>query len=342
MLGGGFQMYISQNCDGSARRNRSKRIREVGDFVHARRMLFEKKPIADVGIFYSADSYYRKSNIFNAAGATNALIGTINAVLDAQYSANVILEYQLDTLKNYKIVIVPEWEFISDEVKEKLLNYAKDGGKLLVIGAEASNQFGKMLSKDFGEIKEYKQAYMLDEDGGFSGITDFVLNKRPAKILDIKSGNDMLYSTSDLRDAFIPSYRIDKLEKGEIAFIPFDFATDYFNARSYIHRNFIKKILLSLNRPTIEINRTTIDISMQEDGDSIFVNLLNMNQGRHSLETLIYDEIPPIYDVEIKINKPYTEVSMPLGEEFFAETTIDSTIIKLKKLDIHSVIKLKA
>ena len=85
MLGGGFQLYIPQNKDGSAKQNRGARLRKIGEFVNRRQMLFEKKTIAQVGVLYSADSYYEKSNIYNAAGATKALIGTLNAILDVQY-----------------------------------------------------------------------------------------------------------------------------------------------------------------------------------------------------------------------------------------------------------------
>lgn len=341
MLGGGFQMYITQNKDGSAKRNRSKRIREIADFVHARRMLFEKKPLAQVGILYSADSYYAKSNIFCASGATNALIGVLNAVLDAQYTASIVLEYQLETLRNYDIAVVPEWEDMSDEVKAALLEYAENGGNLVVIGAECSRQFGELCGKDFGEIGEYARAYILDEDGGFAGITDYALKQQPRRILDIKSGDAMLYECSDLRDELIPAYRIDDCGKGSIAWLPFDFGTDYFAARTYIHANLIRNILRRLSPPVVEINRKMIDISMQEHENGIIVNLLNMNQGRHTQEILIYDEIAPIYEVEISVRGKFSRVTMPLGEEFEYDTADGAAKIRLKRLDIHSVILLE-
>ena len=65
-----------------------------------------------------------------------------------------------------------------------------------------------------------------------------------------------------------------------------------------------------------------------------------MNQGRHSLTVGIYDEIPAIYDIEIKINMPYKNINMPLGEEFECKILEDGVIIKLKKLDVHTIIEL--
>lgn len=341
MMGGGFQMYIQQNHDGSAKRNHSDRLRKIADFVHARRMLFEKKPIAQVAVLYSADSFYQKSNVFVPVGETDALIGALNLVLDSQYTANVILEYQLDNLGDYEIVLVPEWKYMSDKTKEKLADYARNGGNLVITGAELSKQFGELLGMDFGEIKNFEQVRILDDNGCFIGITDVLFKKERCDVLDLKTGNEMLYETSDLRDPLMPSYRIENLGNGKITWIPFDMGYLYHHARTYIHVNFIKKIFADLSKPFVELNKKMIDITLQKQENGTILNLLNLNQGRHSQDILLYDEIDPIYDIEIVINKKYKNVSMPLGEIFDFETKDDKTVIHLKRLDIHSIIFLE-
>lgn len=341
MLGGGFQMYITQNADGSAKRNRSLRISKIADFVHARRMLFQKKPVAQVGVFYCADSYYQKSNVYCASGATRPLIGMLNAVLDAQYTANIVLEYQIDTLSCYDIIVVPQWEHISKNNKETLLNYAKNGGNLIIVGAECTRQFSKFCSGNFGEVGEFNRAYISDDDGGFAGIGNFGIKKETCSILDLVTGDENLYKNQDLRDAFIPAYRIDTIQQGKIAWIPFDFGTDYSDSRTYIHSNFVKKIMKKLSDPFVEINRKLIDLSLQECENGLIMNLLNMNQGRHTQDILVYDEISPIYGVEILIHQKYKKVTMPLGEEFEYSTDSESTRIYIKRLDIHSAIILE-
>lgn len=159
--------------------------------------------------------------------------------------------------------------------------------------------------------------------------------------MEIVSGDEMLYSAADLRDEYLPAYRMDGYEKGKIAWIPFDFGTDYFDARTYIHVNFMYKILNKLSLPVIEINRKMIDLSIQQQENGIIVNLLNMNQGRHTQDVLIYDEIAPIYEVEILIHKAYSKVTMLLNEEFECETGKDFTKIRIKRLDIHSAVFLE-
>lgn len=104
--------------------------------------------------------------------------------------------------------------------------------------------------------------------------------------------------------------------------------------------NYLKKVLVEAEKPMVEINRKNIDISLQEDRDGILLNLVNMHQGRHSTKILVYDEIPPIYGVEVKVHGAYRQVFMPLGEAVSCEYGADFVKIKLDCLEIHSVIRL--
>lgn len=347
MLGGGFQLYIPQNKDGSAKRLQYLPLRKLADFVHGRRFLFQKKPKAQIGIYYSATSRYKNSQIFNAAGATEELIGTLNCVLSAQYTVNIVMEYQADTFSEYAIMIIPEWKQLCSAEKKKLLQYAENGGNLVVIGAELSRQLGALCGFTFGEIEHdadnlYKNAagelvrgkryYFMDDDGGFEQVV--------GDILDLKCGCGSLYENNDLRDGVLPAYRISEFGKGQVAFVPFDLGSNYFTTRTQKKCKFLKKILNQMERPGIEINKTNIDISVLENGDGILVNLLNLYQNRYDVRFDVFDEVPPLYDVEIVIHGCYQTVFMPLGEEFTYEITADAVKVIVKKLEIHSIIAL--
>ena len=82
-------------------------------------------------------------------------------------------------------------------------------------------------------------------------------------------------------------------------------------------------------------------MTLQEDGDAVLLNLINMNQDRHSLEYFVFEEIPAVYNVEVILNKVYSQVTMPLGEEFTWEIQDGKTIIRLPELNIHSIIRLQ-
>lgn len=332
-LGGGFQIYENQNKDGSAKVYDNGRFRELGEFMHKRRINFEKLPIAQVALFYSAETFYKTGKIFNASGVTEPLIGTLNAVLDAQYTADIVMDYQIDTLCEYDIVVVPQWQYMGEEIKNKLLSYAKSGGHLLAIGAELSAQMGKELGESF-EIQEKSIKYIKSTSGLFTRIN--------LPVADLKRGDAPLYETSDLRDtSLLLAYRTDALEKGSITYIPFDFGDSYFTASEFLKRDFLKGIMKTLAEPVVSINKTEIDITMQEEEKGFLVNLINMNQGRRLLSTMVYDVVPEIYNIEVIIKTDCKKVSMPLGEEFESEIGNGFVKVKLPRLDIHSIIRIE-
>ena len=341
MLGGGFQMYITQNRDGSARKSNSPRIRQVAEFVRARKLNFQKPTLAQVAVLHSADSYYKGSRVFASWDYENTvyrsnipLIGCLNAVLDAQYPTNVVLEHQLGELAGYDFVVIPEWLDISDENKKKLLSYAEAGGNLVILGAECCQQFGQLAGESFGDPIEMPQKFLLDPDGCFHMISE-------GRLLVLPEGGEPLYSNKDLRDESHPAYRISAFGKGNIAYIPFDLATSYHTNESYILSGFLKRVLSGMKAPLIDINRGRIDISLQKTETGVLLNLLNMYQGRHDLKTGVFNEIPPMCDLEITIHKPFKKVTLPLGEKFSYECDKDDTKIFLPRLDIHTIIQLE-
>ncbi|MBQ8249207.1 MAG: alpha-L-fucosidase [Clostridia bacterium] len=345
-LGGGFQVYITQNKDGSARRANVDRVAKIAEFVRAREMLFEKEPIAQVGALYSEYGYYHcreKGGCPFASGDTRIpLVGALNATLDAQYTLNVLCDYQADRFDEYNIMLVPEWDDIGDDMRRKLLAYAERGGKLVLLGAKACRSFGDMIGTKFGETVTIDEAYLLGDDGCFAAVNNALgKTKVSVDVLDLTSGEGTIYTNADLRDGILPSYRIDDYGKGKIAYVPYNFGYHYSLGRSYNVRNYLKKILMQLEAPVIEIDRTNIDLTMQECDDGLIVNLLNMQQGRHSLTYLVYDEVPEVYNVTVKVKGKFTGVTMPLGEKFTYELTDDGAVIKLERLDIHSIIVLK-
>ena len=207
-----------------------------------------------------------------------------------------------------------------------------------MVGVEASRQFGELLHANLGEVLEMPAAYIMAEDGTFALIGSL---GEKVKVLDVKKGSEWIYRNYDVRDTGVPAYRIDVCGKGKIAYLPFDFGDLYFDARSYASQALLKKVLMDCDNPFIEINQKHIDLTLQKDENGVILNLINMRQGRHALNYLVYDEVAPIYDIEIKIHKAYADVAMPLGEEFTLERGEDFTIIKLKTLEVHSAIVLK-
>lgn len=334
-LGGGFQVYITQNRDGSPRKNAGNRLEDLSAFMQKRRQInFGKTPKAQTAVFYSATSRYHTSNIFNAAGSTNRLIGMLDCVLDAQYTANILLEYQLSSLSDYPVVVVPEWEDMGEASENALLAYAQNGGNLVLSGADVCQRFASLSGISTGNAKICRCA-LTAKDGNFV----YLAEQEP--VLRLAGGTGSLYKNEDLRDRFGDSYKTCAFGKGTITFIPFSLGANYFKQKSYMFSEYLRTLLEGLSAPWLEINKLGIDLTMQEDNGALLVNLINLLQGRHSLDTVVYNFIPEIPDITLIVHGAFRSVSMPLGEEFSYEILPDRTEIHLQRLSIHSVVRLE-
>jgi len=166
------------------------------------------------------------------------LIGALNLLLDAGYITNTVLEWQLDDIAKYDVMVIPEWEFISESNKQKLLSFAENGGKLVIMGVECCAQFMKAKGEK-AEVKEYNlHCYTVDKNGKFATLIGDSCDK--AKILELKEGSGGIYSFHDTGKKVSAAYRIDDFGKGKVAYIPFDFGSLYFGKR-----NFVMKLLQS-------------------------------------------------------------------------------------------------
>ena len=335
-LGGGFQIYITQNKDGSARVSGNHVFRDVGEFVRERKTVnFQKRPVAQVGVFYSAKSRYLHSEAFNPAGSIDAITGVVECVLDAQYSAGIVLEYQTDELGQYDIVVVPQWEDMPDSSKQALLGYAQAGGRLMVIGAHAWGQFAGLAGISAGEILTNQQWYFLSDDnifGGFQGA-----------LLSLQSGRgENLYCNKDMRDeAKERAYSTFSYGKGKLCFVPFDLGSHYHTAVSFAMTDLLRRALQSLCPPTVELNRKKIDVALQQDGQALIVNLLNMRGEHANPNALAYDEIPEAVDVQVVVRGHFHHVRMPFRDAFDYQIAEDSVTLHLTSLSIHDAIVLE-
>lgn len=330
-MGGGFQLYIQQNADGSARHIRNPKFREISEFVHKRRLNYGKKTKAQVATYYSATSAYAENPedlVFQAKA--RALKGITNCVLDAQYTCAVVLQHQWESFDQYEIIIVPEWKQLTDVEIERLTDYARRGGKLVITGADLAVRIGGYPKEN---IQKAATKAIADKDGSFIKFrSDFV---------DLGQGDGTIYSNMDLRDAELPGWYTQACGAGSITYIPFHLGEVYGEIKNFILQQYLKEILHTLAKPHIVVNEKDVDITVQETETGILINLINMRQGRHSLEYCIYDHVPEIYDVELTLDQEYRRVDMPLGEDFEYHTCHGKTVIKLKKLEIHSILTLE-
>lgn len=334
--GGGYQMYINQNRDGSAAKTKKSTYRQVAEFMHKRRELYGKLPIAQIGILYSAASRYEETAedtyVYNPPHVSDAIKGVLHAVLDARYTADIVLEHQLERLSAYEMVIVPEWKCLPTETEERLLEYAANGGNLIVIGKEACLHFGELLKKpDITELERCPACVVDEEDNyysAFGGCVDLRIGKGT-----LCEGRDKYHLPCH------PLYRTDTWGKGTISFVAYNLGTCYDFRKSYVCADVVHKLLEDICPPWFEVNHRNIDVTLQEAENGYFLHVINLNQNRQSMEYIVFDEVPPVHDVQIVLHRHVENVRLPLGEEFSVEYQGNDTVILLKRLDIHTIVQ---
>ena len=144
-LGGGFQAYFTQNRDGSVRLEEMQVMKEVAKFARERQpWCHQSIQIPQVALLLSTSDYHRnaKSLFPQYKGQSQ---GVLQSLLESQYSVDLVSEEILaPDMSRFPIIVIPEWENISPVFCADLVEYAKEGGSLLVIGRETSEYFATL------------------------------------------------------------------------------------------------------------------------------------------------------------------------------------------------------
>ncbi|HEX5026142.1 MAG TPA: alpha-amylase family protein, partial [Agriterribacter sp.] len=230
-MGGGFQTYWQQNRDGTPEPYQFRKMQEIVAFCKERKAFtFNGAMVPQIGILYSTYAWKRIPNdgLYNADGQ-EAMKGVLNMLLDSQLPAEILMDHQLKgRLNKYPLLIIPEWTHIDPAIREQVLDYVKQGGNLLIIGAEAiqdyANELGVRISSP-----------MLEKTAVFAGFADRIVlmqtNFQPTKPNEGTTVFGTQFKADDLRfttENYLAS--LTPYGKGKIAGI-------YLNIGSFYNNN---------------------------------------------------------------------------------------------------------
>ena len=144
-LGGGFQAYYTQNRDGSVRLDELKEMAEVAKFARERQpYCHHSVQIPQVALLLSTSDYQRSAQSLFPQYKGHSQ-GVLQCLLESQHSVDLVSEETLaPDMSRFPLIVVPEWQRISPAFCIDLVEYAKNGGSLLVIGKETSEQFATL------------------------------------------------------------------------------------------------------------------------------------------------------------------------------------------------------
>ncbi len=161
-MGGGVQFYFQQNRDLSLKPWLAYMLSDIAGFCRERQpYCYKTKAIPQIALLYPSVSY-QKSAPVPYSRPLGMLQGALNALLDGQQAVEIIMEHNLTgKMDQYPLIIIPECNYLEPSFLDELRNYAKNGGNLLVIGAETAAMFQPELGIVTSEKKARSEAFIL-------------------------------------------------------------------------------------------------------------------------------------------------------------------------------------
>lgn len=345
-LGGAFQIYHHMGFYKPVVFEEAfiKTGKEVAEFCRARQeFCFNAEAVPDVGIVFSSKNYYdTKDTPFGRPGYEYepSVTGVMNIFLNNSHSVDFILSHQSEKFSQYPVLVLANMKVIEPELKIALIQYVENGGKLILAGPDTLRLFENELSVSVGSNGEKGANFNLcvKHDGGVTDIRSSYVYVKPIKA-EVKAyavNGEYLPEPEN-----IPVVFAENFGKGRLVGIAFDIGTDYYLNRNATLRNFIESII-GYDNPRVVVNGSKyVDVVLTEKSGIRMLNLVNTCGEHADLRVGSFDEIPALYDLEVRFACPYKPsrlIMEPDGKELefvYKDGMIDC---KVDCLRIHAIL----
>ncbi|WP_373511385.1 hypothetical protein [Persicitalea sp.] len=338
-VGGGFQAYWSQDRDASLPAWAFDTMGELAEFCRARQpFCYQATPVPQVALYYSTTGQKHLTDaVYKSNFSQQALKGMLQLLLDNQLSTEIRMTHNIaGRMADYPLIVLPEWEVLSGQENEDLLNYVKDGGTLLVIGPKAVDNFAPALGVALGDLTP-NSAHFGSAGRVTAGTTGY-RNFTPRPGTQTFGG---AYSRRDLRYLLGPAASIATYGKGKIAAVYVGLADTYLKNESHNARRFVGELVEEIYDPMVKVTGSQfVYLAVNRKNDKLMVNLLNL-AGPHK-SAAAFDEVPPLGPLQVQVKypkRPGKITLQPDGTPLPYEYKNGQIIFTLQKLDIHSIIE---
>ncbi len=364
MHGGGYMNYYLPTRGGFVGDDIIRTAKKVSEFCKERKTYsYRTSPIPQVAIIYPTLSQLQRSNrVYTWWGNTlQEIEGVLHAMLEQQYSCDVMAEHQITGKMNeYPYIILPDCKILSAEFATELTEYVNNGGSLFVCGLNASKLFEEQLGVKLAKKETFVNTSLV--------IDDKIISSREVwdevELIDAKTlvyryeakGYISRSSYLDIREEGIseitknavfkkPAITVRNLGKGKIAGVYGNLPMLYFNNHHPYFREIFGLVAKELfSKPDVFVESSySVDISLRktQEGEICLhlVNTTNMPDGQRRNFT---DFIPEIRNIKIRIKapKPSMVTEEPEGKKIEFSYEDGFVVLTLDKLYIHSIIVL--
>jgi hypothetical protein len=319
-LGGGFQLYLKQRRDASAQTWMMDDLGEVERFCKERQPWCQQIDlIPQTGLLLSRYSLYQSSErVFGPWGnLMDGIRGTLRALLESGQAVNIVMEHTLEkNLATYPVIVIPEWPHVEDSLKQRLLQYTRQGGRLLLIGPDAVQVFASELG--FGVLEPASANIMwLEHEGKLAGLQTPVMV--PSDAVNYETFG-ALYDENDRRGDSLPAASLIPYGDGMVGCVWFQYGEPYVTKRTSVQRDFLGDLVKRLvPEMAVEVRGShLVDIVYARKEDSLIVHLINTSGPHADPNVSVFDELTPVGPLEVvlrNIERPSRVLCQPAGKE---------------------------
>ncbi|GAA4467812.1 hypothetical protein GCM10023189_52080 [Nibrella saemangeumensis] len=342
-MGGGFQAYYTQNRDASIKLWEVQVMEELARFCRARQAYcYKATPVPQVALLYSTTGYKHVTpNVYRPwNGEHNAMRGILDLLLYNQLPTEILMEHHLKgRMQQYPLIVIPEWASLDPAFRDELLQYARNGGTLLVVGSDALQHFRESLGVRIGASTTGTSYIGLPNQ--ITGTASAYQSFTPLEGTRTIGG---VYRTGDMRNYQGPAASVAPLGKGRIAAVYLNLGDQYQKRETVQIRNlFAALVREAFPNPMVQVEGSRkVHVAVNRKDSRLLVNLINMSGSHANKAVHTIDDIESVGPLQISIRsaqRPKRILVQPGNQP--ASFTYQSGIISVKipKLDIHSILQ---
>lgn len=360
-LGGAYQNYIMQFKNGEPNMFEIKNMIALRDFVRARQdFCFRGKPKHEAALLLSTYDRLRESDGLYSRNGYEKTFGMTALLCDVGQSLEIISEHTLKKqASEYKMIVIPElYCGLEDDVIKLLLDYAKNGGNLVICGKNACRIFAASGAPyTVSELPELFEKGIIAYDNGFvddnphTKVYYFTVNGdklnygslfKPAKI--VADGAVLATVADDVRKNGEPLVATVAFGSGSVSAVGFDIGSQYLEAPQYTYRTLIKTLADNLYTPMVNIESAcgSLEIVPLMKDCKLMIQLVNGGGTHADTHMATDDRIAPVLDIKLSIalnEKPMALVLRPEARPLDFEWRDGRAYVSIDRIDIHSIIE---
>jgi len=341
MQGGGFQVYYQPSRAGRFDDLMVETMGKVADFCRARREFSHKsEPVPQAAVVFSGHSLYRTSNkLFGgwSKQLTGPVNGMVSAMADAHYLVDVVPDWKLETLGRYALVVLPDWLEIGTATAQRLAEYAKSGGRLVVVGSQNTLLFRDVLGLKVAGTSRDEMAWVagVEMPGTIRGQW-LAVEPGDAEVIGMR------HPTSDLSREGRAAATLHRYGSGMVAVIPGPVGVNYEYSHSSAIREFVKRVLNRLHESALSTDApASVEFALRRKGGNTILHMANMTNMQVSAEYMTTDFIPKVGPFELKLrlaSKPSKVTLEPGGRVLQGVWKDGAWSGRVESLHIHNAL----